>query len=333
MSDTQDQPSRDERDQIADRITRAAAAGWMSTADRDIRLGNARMAQSRAELDLMSRDLEQLETAMAGSAAASRGPGFVAALGPGRPSASGHRAEALYHRFDPGQVSSGDGSKVVGGGSRRGLTVTMSVTVAALFVAGVIAFIALIGHRVASSSAPSVLPPAQTDDTTRTEPSGASSTAPRVPSGDYGLTTKGLTAFLATYATKFGTTKVVDLVLYPQYAVVDVPVAGGRGRQAGWLYRKDSGWTSFGGVRAVFPGATTIDTTRLNVAALVRNVARARRTLNVEDPGITYVVLRFVPPSDRVAGVDIHVSNRFSESGYLATRLDGSIDRAYPFGG
>jgi hypothetical protein len=29
--------------------------------------------------------------------------------------------------------------------------------------------------------------------------------------------------------------------------------------------------------------------------------------------------------------VDIHVANDFHESGYLATRLDGTVERAYPY--
>ena len=73
-------------------------------------------------------------------------------------------------------------------------------------------------------------------------------------------------------------------MLYQDYAIADVPVAGGKGRQAGWIYRKQSGWTTFGGVQAVFPGAVAVDTRRLDVNALVRNIARARATLKVETP-------------------------------------------------
>ena len=121
--------------------------------------------------------------------------------------------------------------------------------------------------------------------------------------------------------------------MYPTYVVVDVPVAGGRGRQQGWLYRQGSGWTGFGGVRAVFPGSATVDTRRLDVDALVRNIARARATLKVETPTTTYVILRFIPRIDAVPAVDIHVANNFQESGYLATTLTGRVERAYPFGG
>ena len=79
------------------------------------------------------------------------------------------------------------------------------------------------------------------------------------------------------------------------------------------------------------PGARPVDTTRLAIRALVGNIETARTTLNVEDPTTTYVIVRQYTPGDVVPSVDIHVANDFSESGYLATTLDGKIDRAYPY--
>ena len=111
--------------------------------------------------------------------------------------------------------------------------------------------------------------------------------------------------------------------------IVNVPVPG-KARQAGWLYRNGT-WTGFGGVRATFPGTQVVDTNRLDIPALARNIARARRTLNVEQPAQAYVIIRFIPQIDQVPSVDIHVTNQFQESGYLATTLDGKVERAYPY--
>ena len=121
----------------------------------------------------------------------------------------------------------------------------------------------------------------------------------------------------------------VDLTLYETYVIVGVPVRG-KARQEGWLFR-DGSWTGFGGVRATFPGSQVVDTRRLAVPALMRNVARARATLDVEQPSQAYVVVRFIRPPDAVPGADIHVSNEFRESGYLATTLQGRVERAYPY--
>ena len=47
-------------EEAADRIRKLADQGRIGTADRDIRLGNVESAQSRAELELINRDLDQL---------------------------------------------------------------------------------------------------------------------------------------------------------------------------------------------------------------------------------------------------------------------------------
>ena len=306
VADVQDPPSDSERNELEARVRAAADAGRISAADRDIRLGNVRSAQSNTELDLMRRDLDQLDAAMAPTA-------------PATP----------YSTFDPADAHKGPTVEVSG----NPRAVLVAVAVVAVVLGVVAAVVAVISHRVSSSASPPVLPPAQssTADPATSSPSSNPNTGPGVPA--YSLSAAGIRSFLGTYQKKFGTSRVVDLVMYPTYAVVDVPVAGGRGRQQGWLYRQGSGWTGFGGVRAVFPGSSTVDTRQLDVDALVRNIRRARATLHVEQPSQNYVIVRFIPQVDAVPSVDIHVANRFNESGYLATRLDGTVERAYPFGG
>ena len=59
MDDLQRQPSDKDREQLESRIKRVHDEGRIGTADRDIRLGNVRSAQSMTELDLMTRELER----------------------------------------------------------------------------------------------------------------------------------------------------------------------------------------------------------------------------------------------------------------------------------
>jgi hypothetical protein len=305
VADLHDPPSDSERNELEARVRSAAEAGQISAADRDIRLGNVRSAQSRTELDLMRRDLDQLDASVT--------------TAPATP----------YSTFDP--ASADKGPTIAVSGNPR--AVIMVVAVVALVLGVVAAVVAVVAHHGTSSSA-TPLPPAQTSTAdpadTQTD-SSSPSTGPGA-HGHYSLSAAGIRSFLALYEKKFGTTHVVDLVMYPTYVVVDVPVAGGHGRQQGWLYREAAGWTGFGGVRAVFPGSSTVDTRRLDVDALVRNVRRARATLKVEHPTQSYVIVRFIPGVDAVPSVDIHVANAFQESGYLATRLDGTVERAYTFG-
>ena len=291
---------------MAARINRAHDEGRIGAADRDIRLGNAGSAQSMAELDLMSRDLDQLEAALPASPPASQVPG------------------APYDTFDPKSVKRS--VDVTSSGSPGRLIGILGIVVAlVLLVAAVVAFV---GYRLSTSSstgateAPAASAPGQPESP---DDSGVAN-----PDAGYALSASGIGEFLTTYRRKFHTSRIMDLTLYGDYAIVNVPVPG-KARQSGWLFRKDSGWTSFGGVRATFPGSVAVDTNRLDVAALVRNIARARRTLNVESPAQAYVIIRFLPGVDEVPSVDIHVINRFQESGYLATTIDGTVERAYPY--
>ena len=75
MDDPHRTPGDKDRSQLAARIRAAHDAGLIGEADRDIRLGNVRGAQSMLELDLMRRELEQVEASL------SRMPAPVATQG------------------------------------------------------------------------------------------------------------------------------------------------------------------------------------------------------------------------------------------------------------
>ena len=64
MDDPHRKPGDKDRDALAARIKRAAEQGRIGAADRDIRLANVASAQSMAELDLIRRELDQLETTL-----------------------------------------------------------------------------------------------------------------------------------------------------------------------------------------------------------------------------------------------------------------------------
>jgi len=303
VDDGQGKPRDAERADLADRIRRVADQGRISAADRDIRLRNVESAQSRSELDLMARDLDQLETTIAPGAAA---PVPSAAAEVGVPS-TGVRVEV----------------------NRRNVVIAVVfVVVTVIGLGGLVAF----GARGGSDSA------TVTDDGLL-DPVAPSLASPSVSSSDpsgtaagsaYRLDVRGIRWFLDAYRTKFSTTDVVDLTMYDDYVVVQVPQPGTH-RHTGLLYRPANGWQDFGGVTADFPGSEPVDLTALDVPALVRNIAKARESLNVEDVSQSYVIVDYRPDFDATANVDIHVANSFGESGYLATTLDGSVERAFPY--
>ena len=266
MDDVHRKPKDDERDEVAARIKRAAAEGRISDPDRDIRLGNVRSAQSMWELDLITRELDQLEAVVSPApqdppSGMPPGPAYTPVAGPASPPA-GSQVRRPARKRSAGAAL---------------LTLLVVLVVAVVGVGAVI----VVGFRAVQGS-PRSGPGGD-------RPSRLTRSAPGLPGPDpgpdgvkYALTSAGISGFLQAYRKRFGTNRVVDLTLYGDYAIVNVPQA--KSRQEGWIYRDASGFTSFGGVRATFPGARPIATSRLAVKPLVRNIARARARLNVEKP-------------------------------------------------
>lgn len=304
MDDLNRSPGERDRKPVRDRIERAVAQGRISSVDGDIRLANVSSAQSLTDLSLIARDLDQLDAAEAVAARATVSPAepvapTVSATMPAAAAPSGRLVPLLI----------------------LGL-------VLALVVAGGIAL--FVFSSSSGKDEIGVLPPSVQEQEASgggggAEPDGGSAAEP------FQLTSSGVQAFFTLYRQKFSTTNVVDLTMYDDYVVVRVPVTG-KDRSSGWLYR-DGDWSDFGGVSANFPGSAPVNLRKLDVAALMRNIDKARRTLNVEDYNLTYVSISYRPDFDPAPNVNIYVSNEFRESGYLATTLSGKVERAYPFSG
>ncbi len=313
MDDPQRQPKDTDRSQVAGRIKRAGDEGRISGADRDIRLGNVWTATSMSELDLMSRELDQLEAQPLPQAVTPE--------------------DKPWSTFQPGKGdddededdSVGSTTSTTTPGSRAA-TISVAIAIAVL-AAAVALFLNFRG----------------TDDDTgdvtanpggQTEPGTGVPTAPGGQPGGkatkYTLSAPGIRGFLQTYQKRFNTTKVVDLTLFGDYAIVQVPVPG-KARQSGWIYRNPAGFSDFGGVRAMSPGTQVVDTNQLAIPALMRNITRARKTLNVEEPAKPYVIVRAISGLDAGPRVNVYLTNDFQESGYLSTTLDGKVQQTHPY--
>lgn len=318
MDDPHREPGDRDRSSLVARIRRAADEGRIAPADRDIRLSNVASAQSMAELDLMARDLDQLEATVPA----------VAGSTPAAPAPAGPSPAPLADRLT---------DEAIGAARTTARSIGLVTIVIIVLVAGGVgaaAYLASSGSDSARSDdlfTPEPIPTRGPTDEPVDEPTPTSGAADPTAGSTYALTVAGIRSFLADYRARFGTTMVVDLTLYDDYAIVGVPQAG-KNRHAGFLFRKGE-WQGFGGVQANFPGARLVDLQALDVPALVHNIGRARRTLNVEEINQTYAIVRHYSGADAVPSVDLHVSNDYGESGYLATTLAGSVERAYPYGG
>jgi hypothetical protein len=326
VDDPQRKPGKGDRVKLAARIMRAADQGRIAPADRDIRLENVASAESMGDLDLMARDLDQLEAALpeAGAVAPATAPTTTPAATPAATPSAGPSPAPLADKVTEQAIGAAKTTvRSIG-------VVTILILVLLAGGAGALTYFDSNGSDEAKPGElfePEPIPTGATEAPPGDEPVDEPSQA----SGRYALTADGVRAFIEEYRAKFGTTLVVSLTMYPDYAVVQVPQEGKR-RHAGFLYRRDDGWQDFGGVSANFPGSDTVDLQSLDVPALMHNIGKARRTLNVEEISTTYVNIDYRPQSDEAPNVNIYVSNEYSESGYLATRLDGTVERAYPFG-
>ena len=165
----------------------------------------------------------------------------------------------------------------------------------------------------------------------------ATSRRPALPDPDsgpagakYALTPAGIRGFLQAYRERFGTNRVVDLTLYGDYAIVNVPKPKSRQAELGLSRRL--------GVHQLrrCPGHLPRRPAGRHEPAGGHGAGAQHRpgtgTLNVEDP-TPDLRDRAVHPgrSERAPSVNIYVGNKFNESGYLATTLAGKVKRAYPF--
>jgi hypothetical protein len=130
------------------------------------------------------------------------------------------------------------------------------------------------------------------------------------------ISVAGFEQLLEALEEETGSTKVIDLTLYPRYAVADVPLPDGKGRTRSLYYD--------GAIRETSVGTSddrTLDLRRVDAATLVSLSRKARKA--VEDPNQWYLVLR--APDIQGAVIYAYASNEYGEGGYVAARLDGTV--------
>jgi hypothetical protein len=123
---------------------------------------------------------------------------------------------------------------------------------------------------------------------------------------------------MAALEEETGSTVAFSAVLYPTYAVVEVPVDATSQREEYWywdgedLTRNDNKSTSSYG---------RTDLSRIDAAVIVDLTDQVQK--NVEEPTSYYAIVR--SPDDDRAVIWAYASNDYSESEYLGARRDGTI--------
>lgn len=135
-------------------------------------------------------------------------------------------------------------------------------------------------------------------------------------------TPEGWRALEAALRAETGEARVFEAVLYPEYAVLQVPAQRTGARSHTYYFD--------GALRMTGKGTSSyqaFELGRVDPAVTARLLDRAGREL-VEDPTTTYAILRRPDRGDD-GWYSVYASNEYSESGYLQADLAGAVTYRY----
>ncbi|WTJ96627.1 serine/threonine protein kinase [Streptomyces sp. NBC_01537] len=144
------------------------------------------------------------------------------------------------------------------------------------------------------------------------------------------LTPAGVRSVIKAVRTKVGSTKVVKLSLYPQYASVTAPTKADKTEYDQYDYRDGELTRTDIGAGTRKTSDPLIDLAKVNWDALPGLLKQADKKLNVPKPQYRYVLV--VSGSiDKVPSLMIYLSDKYG-AGYLETDLKGRVTRVNPKG-
>lgn len=138
------------------------------------------------------------------------------------------------------------------------------------------------------------------------------------------LTRDGFVKLRDDMRAKVGSTHYLSAVVYPDYATIEVPIAGNPSHSRRWYYNGSFAGNPIESPRR--PGSKSADLEDVRVMALTRAVRHAPAQLNVRDSDRTYLIF------DSRAGrsvMSVYVMNASNDAGYWTMRLNGKTVAKY----
>ncbi|WP_280719406.1 serine/threonine-protein kinase [Kitasatospora sp. MAP5-34] len=225
------------------------------------------------------------------------------------------------------------------GGPRRTTLITVAVALTA--VAGILGWSLRpgtgtgTGLPTTAATAPHLAPalPAASHPAAAAGAATAPSSAagdPSTPSAPTGglITPAGVRATIAAMSPTMGGTKVIRLVIYPEYASATFPTAANPELYDSVDYRDGSVTRSVGGT--VTDVDKVIDLRGFDWDALPALLQKAQDTLKVPKPNSPYLIIE-ADMFTGVPGISVYLSNDYG-SGYLEADAKGNVTRSYPLG-
>lgn len=314
-------------------VEQASAEGRIIDFDRDKRIEQIEGAQSQTELQMITHDLDRSGSASPvppvvppvisqpvtqpmtqPNPVASTPPAFTPSVNYGPSAGAGSEELAQL------QAMAANPSGVVKAGSAKGCLGCLIPLVIAVIVIGAASLAIFSSVRDSVDSVRDTINSAQGATDSQTLAPGVEPTD----DSDINLLSRGgYSDLVDAIEAQSGSTKVFSVVLYPTYAVVDVPVDARSGREQSFYWN---------GVLDTFgtKGTTTdqrFDLNDFDADVIVRLVKKA--VAEVDQPTTWYAILG-APGSDGTA-IRAFASNEFSETAYIfATRTGKIITRSEP---
>ncbi|MDA0633526.1 protein kinase [Nonomuraea sp. MCN248] len=222
-------------------------------------------------------------------------------------------------------------------GRRRGVTTSIVLGVAAVVVAAAVVW-ALPGfQRGGVTAAPSAgdrtsappasgRPPETTPEKTREAATEETQGPPEEPADL--LTPAGMRRLVADLRTVMGGTEVVELVVYPTYAIAGAPVKGRKAVYDRYTYRGGVATKDGPGGPVTNP---TVNLRAYNWNALPGLIRRADKELGIKKPTTRYVIVDAAFYEN--GSIRVYVSDEYHATGYLAADPTGKVLAKYPAGG
>lgn len=133
---------------------------------------------------------------------------------------------------------------------------------------------------------------------------------------------KGFTRLVREVEAKTGSSTVFNAVIYPSYAVVEVPEDAKSQRSFGWYYNGE--WDEWTGTGTAEEERFELD--QINGRTLAALVKEARGL--VDKPTTSYVIVNALGRDQGVC-MSVYAGNDHAETAYLDARCDGTVVRTY----
>ena len=138
------------------------------------------------------------------------------------------------------------------------------------------------------------------------------------------LTLNGFARLRSDMRTTIGSTRYLSAVIYPDYATIEVPIAGDPDHSQRWFYK--GGFPNPPTESPRRPGSKSTDLSTISAKALNRAIHLAPAQLNVPNADRTYLI--FDSRSSRNV-MSVYVMNASNDTGYWTMTLKGTTITKY----